>query len=432
MNKRLIKYTSILYLLSPVIALLFSLRVKSSKFLRWSLFVFTVIYGSLFHESFLGDGKRHWERAYTYQYKELHVFWEETIAILSFNPLPSTNDDLYIHFLSYLIAGILNAPGLFFVGVAVVFAYFYSGVIVKILGYVDWKSRNNYLYVLFFVLVFLLWKPPSSMQTVRTWTGMYVLIYAVLNYHETKKNKYFLLAFTAPFFHVGFLALAIPIWMVLLTGFRNPKIYFYIFLVSMFSAELVNQTSLTETLSGTELGKSKVKAYHVDAERALKQQESLEEEAQNQTFYKEYERRKIHIYLLSGLVIFMYLILSKRQFSVIENTLFSYSLAMASLANFLSSIFAVYNRAWQIAGFLILALMLIFLSKNNLKQIKFSGFKIKLPLNIFIVLFMPYLLFQLSNMLYFSSIYLLFMPVFSWADSDMAINIRGAIGELLF
>jgi hypothetical protein len=418
-------------LISPVLGLLHGIKTKSNKYIRWSIFVFTVIYGSLFHSSFLGDGKRHWERVYDhYQYLDFSVFWSELMAILSLAPLQTTNDDPYIHLLSYVVGGIFNAPGLFFLAVAVVYAYFYSGAIVKLLSYVNWSSNYNKFFFLFFLVILLLWIPPLKMQTVRTWTGMWVLIYAILFYHETKKKKYLLLALMPPFIHIGFLALALPIWVVLFTGFRKSIVYFLIFISSIFVSNFVEQIGFNQFASQTQLGASKTQAYYVDDDKAEKINKSLEEISTNSRFYKVFVSNHIHFKLLTGLIIFIFIFLRKRGFGRIENTLFCYGLAMAAFANFFTSIFAVHNRGWNIAGVLILGLLVIFLSKQNFMKISFAFLKIKLPLLIFSLGFVPYLLYLLSDFISFTSPYVFFMPIINWIEPDMSTSIRGLIGLL--
>jgi hypothetical protein len=333
--------------------------------------------------------------------------------------------------LSYVVGGIFNAPGLFFLAVAVVYAYFYSGAIVKLLSYVNWSSNYNKFFFLFFLVILLLWIPPLKMQTVRTWTGMWVLIYAILFYHETKKKKYLLLALMPPFIHIGFLALALPIWVVLFTGFRKSIVYFLIFISSIFVSNFVEQIGFNQFASQTQLGASKTQAYYVDDDKAEKINKSLEEISTNSRFYKVFVSNHIHFKLLTGLIIFIFIFLRKRGFGRIENTLFSYGLAMAAFANFFTSIFAVHNRGWNIAGVLILSLLVIFLSKQNFKNISFSTFKIKLPLYIFSIGFIPYLLYLMSDFLSFTSPYVFFLPLINWIEPDMGISIRGLIGLLL-
>ena len=129
-----IKYHFILFFISPVLGLIYGLRSKSLVYMRWCIFGFVVFYGSLFEMSIFGeaDGSRHWDNVYNhYQYLDFSVFWIELLGIMKFEHVPQVDDDPYIHILSYFVGTILNAPGLFFVFVAVVYGYFYSGVMVK-------------------------------------------------------------------------------------------------------------------------------------------------------------------------------------------------------------------------------------------------------------------------------------------------------------
>ena len=190
---------------------------------------------------------------------------------------------------------------------------------------------------------------------------MWILLYAILNFHETKKIKYFLLAFVPPLIHVGYFALAFPIWIVLLSGYRNPKIYFIIFIVSMLVSNFVAQVGFNEFASQTEVGASKTQAYYVDDEVAERRSSRIEASASKARFYKNFERFGLHIKVLSGLIIFIFVFLRQGGFGKIENTLFSYGLAMGAFANFFTQIFAVYNRGWEISGVLILSLVVIFL-----------------------------------------------------------------------
>ena len=146
-----IKYHFILFFISPVMGLVYGLKSKSLAYMRWSIFGFVVIYGSLFNSSFLGDGAVHWDNVYNhYQYLDFSVFWSELLDIMMLDHSQDVNDDPYIHIVSYFVGGVLNAPGLFFVFVAAVYGYFYSGVMVKIIGYINWKSKFNKFYFIFF------------------------------------------------------------------------------------------------------------------------------------------------------------------------------------------------------------------------------------------------------------------------------------------
>ena len=412
--------------------LIYGLKSKSLVYMRWSIFGFVVIYGSLFNSSFLGDGAVHWDNVYNhYQYLDFSVFWDELLDIISLDHSREVNDDPYIHIVSYFVGTVLNAPGLFFVFVGAVYGYFYSGVMVKLIGYINWKSKYNKFYFIFFLVMLILWIFPLKMQTVRTWTGMWVLLYAILSYHETRKKKYLLLALMPPLIHIGFLALAFPIWLVLFSGFRNPKFYFIIFILSIFFSNAIQQTGFNSLASQTSVGQSKIEAYNVDEARIERGIIKFEKKRDTTRFYKLFESLNLQTNVLSGIIIFIFIFLRKRGFGQLEKTLFSYGLAMGAFSNFFTFLYAVHNRGWQITTILILSLLTIFLSKNNLNLISYSFFKVKLPLFIFTLGLIPYGFYLSSNVLSFTSPFVFFLPITSWIDPAIATSLRELIGFLL-
>lgn len=431
------KYHVFLYLFSPILGLVYGVKSGSLKIIRWSIFVFTVIYGSFFYSLFKdkpfdgsNDGVRHLLGAIShYSYISFEMWWKELLAILSFAPLDGSPTDVFIHVISYISVGIFNAPFLFFTFVAVVYGYFFSGALVKILSYINWQSGYNKTFFYFFLALLILWKLPHDMQTVRTWTGMWVLIYAILSYHETKNKKYMLLALCPMLIHVGFGLLGVGIWVVLFSGYRNPKVYFIVFIFSMFLSNAVDRIGFLDIAQGTEVGASKSKTYYMDDQAAEEQYEERKQSGAN--FYKKYELLKIHHYVLTAMVILMYVILRKRGFGELENTLFSYGLAQASFANFFTSIFAVHSRGWVIAGYIIVSLMVIFLSKQNLNNISFSQLKIKLPLFLICIAIFPFVLYFIASTLLYTSMNVLLLPIISWVVPEAGVTIREAIGLIL-
>jgi hypothetical protein len=423
------KYHLLLFIISPILGLLHGLKTKNKAYIRWSVFMFVMIYASVLHPSHLGDGASNFENLINnYLYLSFSDFWDGLMAIFAFDPMVYTNDDPYLHFLSYFVGTILNAPELFFLFVGIVYAYFYSGAMVKLLEYVNWNSKYNKFYFSFFLILFLLWHNPGHMQSVRNGTGVWILIYTVISYHQTKKIKYLFLLLLTPLVHIAYLVLAIPFLVVLISNYRNPKIYFTIFMLSVLTTNFVNPDSANEFVSQTEVGRKKATGYTVDEDRAEKIEEQIEERSSDSRFYKTYQQYKIHYNVLTGLIIFMFLFLRNRGFGQIENTLFSYGLAGASFANFFNFNFAVFNRTWGHSSIFILVLLLIFLSKHNLKNILFSFLKVRLPLFIFSLAFVPHILYLTSAFLNFTPVYVLMMPVVMWIEFDMGISIRGLIG----
>lgn len=427
-----IKYHVLLFFISPLLGFIYGLKTKSNKYIRWTLFAFVAIYGSLFHVSYLGDGAGHWDRVYEHYINlSFHDFWERLIDILALTPQSTTNTDVYTHVLSYVMGSVLSIPQYFFAGVAIVFAYFYSGAMMRLANYINWKSNYNKVFFAFFFVVFLLWQAPHTMQSVRTSTALWVLIYAVLSYHDTKKKKYLLLVFAPVLFHIGYVLLCVPVWLVLFSGFRRPSVYFIIFIASMFYSNIINPTSFKDIASQNKVGATKFEAYNMNEQRTKNRGEKLEAVADRARFYKTYAEYRVQNFVLSGLVIFFYLLTRKRRMSNIQKALFSYGLAVASFANFFTFLYAVHNRSWVVAGVFILSFFIIFLSTQNLKRVSFSFLKIKIPLFLFTIALLPFVMYQLSSILNYTSPYVFFMPIVNWIESDMGTNLKEVIVLIL-
>ena len=116
----------LLFFISPISGLIYGLQTwnKKNTFVGQSSF-FTFIYGSVFHPSHLGDGKDHFESLLrNYSDVDFTSFISDSVNILSLNPTIYTNDDLYLHVVSYFVGSVISLPNLFFSVIALVFSFF--------------------------------------------------------------------------------------------------------------------------------------------------------------------------------------------------------------------------------------------------------------------------------------------------------------------
>src|SRR5690554_104344 len=116
MDKRAFFYNFLFMFISPALSLIHGLRSNyTPKFKRQLMIVFITIYGSIITLSESNDGTIHLQNVYN-NYVDLSFvdFLSGIMDILLFIDNPHTNDDLYIHFVSYLTGGVLGMPGLFF------------------------------------------------------------------------------------------------------------------------------------------------------------------------------------------------------------------------------------------------------------------------------------------------------------------------------
>jgi hypothetical protein len=221
------------------------------------------VYGSTISLDFGNDGYRHLARVSdVYANMPFKQFIYEIFQILTFQATDSTAQDLYKHLLSYLCGAVLGMPFLFFPIVALVYGYFFSGSLLIVLK--NFYDKEKTWLIIGFTFLLILYESLEGINTVRTWTGMWVLVYASLKYYKTKQKKYLLLMFIPPFIHVAYFAMALPAYVVLIFGNRK-LVYTIIFVLSSF-VSFINPANVTDNLQETELGSSKSKAYGIEEE----------------------------------------------------------------------------------------------------------------------------------------------------------------------
>jgi len=425
MNKRAFAYYLLIMFVFPVLSLAHGLRSNlGMKFKRKLLIVFITIYGSVITISESNDGFRHQERVYSH-YVDLSFvdFFSEIFDILFFRGNPNINDDLYIHIISYLTGGVLGMPWLFFIVVSFVYAYFFSGSLFKVINLRKGVKYKWYVYG--FVVIFILWKNIEGINTVRTWTGLWVLFYACISYYTTKKKKYLLLMFTPPLIHVGYFIMAIPAWLVLILGVRHKM--FIILLILSFSTTILNPQIVLSQLEKTETGQNKIRGYYVEEERTSS--ELIEEYAQN-TWYKRFYAlgvQNLGVNLLAFVVIGLGVY--RLNLNTLEAHLFSIGILTKALSNVTWFLTAVSNRSGLISGLFILACIVLFLLRNNSTDLQSKRLKLFNNLiKIGVLIFVPFFIYKIADMIYFISVYMLAFPFISWFADNTNYSIREFLG----
>src|SRR6056297_211960 len=363
---RHIVLTSVIMLITPLFALIYSMRGRKGKtFKRWVLTIFAGIYASTFNIESIGDGSRHWQNVYDY-YVELSFsqwlsdFWD----IVTFTSNDFVNEDLYIHFLSYFTGEIISAPGLFFVFVGLIYGYFFSGAILKIFDtFPNWQRHTGmFILACYFIAILNL----QSMNTVRTWTGFWVLLYGVLQYYDTRRWKYLILVFIPPLIHVGYYAMALPIWAVL---FLPIKRYWLVVLFGpSFSTTLINPKAAISNLEQTEVGQEKVQGYYTEEKLGIEDRISAYSEKR---WYLAYNKSGLLSWALVGIAL-VFIINGDylKRMQGLEATLFGMGLLSKVLSNSTWFLFALSNRSGTISTLFILAGILIFWQRRYATRVK--------------------------------------------------------------
>ena len=428
MKARLV-YSAVLSVIFPVLLLYEALRSANYKYKHWVLTLFITIYGSTIQLYENKDGYRHQEMVYThYQNLSFTDFSKELANIATFKVNKSRAQDVYKHVLSYFLA-VLGLPGLFFTVVAFVYGYFFSGAMLMVFTNFG-RSHHSYIF-LAFSLLFIFTMNVEGINTVRTWTGMWVLVYACLKYYRSKKIKYLILMLMPPLIHVGYFIMVIPALIVLIFG-NWPKVFASIFVLSsVFS--FVNPPNAKSQLEQTELGEQKVEGYYT-----LKQKDTdevlQEQEERGNRWYYSYRNANIHIWALNLLI---YILLLKgiyfKRMTAYQQTLFSIGLAMLTLSNLSWFIFAVSNRSAIIGMIFILASVLITWQELSTRTwLTNGGGMLKGAMTISLIMFIPFFLFKLSSFLDYPSVFLFVNPMLVWFDPTSNMSIKEFIKLFIF
>lgn len=347
----------------------------------------------------------------------------ELKEMLLFNPQPGTKGDVYSHVLSYIVGHILGIPGQYFIFVSFVYAYFYVTAMSRVLR---WNRRESHSALFWFlVIIFISYRFINNLQTVRTWTGLWVLFNGVYGYHQTGKLKYLVLMLMAPMFHVAYFVIALPAYAVIFIRRLSPRFFVLLYAISFFMT--VNPAGIIENLRSTKLGKEKVAGYY---------QEDPDEyysvlNSTTANFYTKYGKGwslPNAPHFMAGALILMGMF-SKRRMNKLELGVFSTGLLIATMANIGSFIPVFYDRTMVNAGIYITATTVILLQRGELLRSKLLWRKFLLWSSV--ATFIPYLIYTMADMLQFTSIYMLVVPLMGFVD-EFNLSIRELIGFLLF
>ena len=421
-------------LIAPPILLLAAWRSRSERYQHWMLTLFVTLYGATIAIAFdpygAGpDGVRHLLGVYThYVGLGFGQFLNELWQILTFQVSDAPSRDVYKHVLSYLTGGVLGMPVLFFPIVAFVYGYFFTGSMLHVFRHFG-ATKLTYVFLGFAVLFFLV-KNIEGVNTVRTWTGMWVLVYACLKYYETKKLRYALLMFAPPFIHYGYFIMAIPAWLVLVVGNR-PRVFAILFVLSSFTT-FFNPGTVTELIAVTEVGESSVRGYFRE-EGATSEQILTSAQERGQRIWRTLEQIGIQKWALNAFV--FTLLLTGVYFSVMDRfqkTLFSIGLLTITLSNATWYLYAVSNRSWIVGTvFLLAAFLMARQDPTTSARLPNSSLFYNIGLRLSLALFVPYLAYNLSILLDFPSVFLFSMPFMVWVFPEMNISIKEALRYLV-
>ncbi|MGY6555677.1 MAG: hypothetical protein ACXIUM_14260 [Wenzhouxiangella sp.] len=341
--------------LVPGVLLLDLWRARSERQRHWILTIFFIVLGFVAITDVAGDARRMREMVeFRFPQIPFAMFAEDLWRLLTFRNTATGTRDVFMHVTGYFFGSILQLPQLFFPFVAGIYGYFFSGSILHVLRNMQ-ISRLNYVLV-GFVGIFLLIRGFDGFFTVRTWTGMWILVYACLKYYEQPKLRYLLLMFIPPLFHHGFFLICIPAWIVLVLGSR-PLLYVVIFAISSVTT-VIPVDEFTEQIARTERGATALRGYLVDEQRD--RVERFEDFRERTNWYNAYRRAGLQRWAPTVLI---YTLIAGGLYlggmTLYQRRIFSIGLLTMAFSNMTWFHFAVHNRTLTVAMVFISAAFLM-------------------------------------------------------------------------
>lgn len=409
-------------------SLSFALQNLDSKAKHLIITFFGTFYGLLLNYSIGNDAWSHIQNMQSYYHIDLNEFIQGFVGIITFNPLPYSPDDLYIHFLYGIAGSLFQSPSLLFAMVGTIYGYFYGGALIKVIKLKKGERLTALVFILIFLFVIL--RGFESMQTIRSWTGMWVLFNGVLGFHQTTHKKYILLIIFSPFFHLMYLFIAIPalIFVVFKSAPRNLIIGVY---VISFIAN-INTLSLVTLASDNKFAASKLNSYYRIDDGEEVDPIAIRKEESNAVWYAKYGKTDAVYYGCTYFIFFLTLAgyYSRRSMTSLEFALISTGILMASLANFLSFSYAFYSRIMANSSLYVLATMVVLATRKNFSKAN-TPLRKRMGLWLGVLIFIPKIFFFASDFMIRTSLLILAFPFLYLFDKDFNFSIRDVIDLFL-
>lgn len=423
------KYASavIKAVLLPALLLVDLLKRRPENEQRFLIWLFFVVFGFTFILG--GDAAGHqWRVETSFPSMTFQGFIDDLLRVLAFQHSEAGTRDVYNHVISYFFGGFLELPQLYIPFVAAVYGYFFAGSVVLVLRHMR-ISRLNYVLVAF-IVIFLFLQGLQGVQTVRSWTGLWVLVYACLKYYETGRYRYLFLMFAPPFIHFGYWLMSIPAWIVLVYGSR-PLLYTSLVAVSAFTT-FIPAEPIKGFFEQTDRGAASVRAYGVE-ELEADRLASFESRMQYTNWYNAYRRSGLQRWAPIILVLTLYGSgLYGRVMTPLQRQIFSVGVLTLAFSNMTWFLYAMHNRTLTIASIFILAGFLM----ARLHPQTGSNFRNLPPyyqwgLHLALLFWLPLLLFNISVTLDRMSVFALFAPFVVFIDPDLNMPVKAFLNLLL-
>jgi len=229
----------ILFLISPFVSFLYSLRNIKSKSSYIVFFLFCVFFGMALTipENYSGDASVYQKR---FEYITNYDNTKFLSMLQNYSEFDDGEKDIYFKTTAFIVSRISGNYHTLFCVFAAIFAFF----MLKSLRFLTREQEFDNSFIPFLlVTIFILSNFIFNINGVRFWTASWIGIYSVFQIFINNNKKYFLLACVTPLVHVSFFAFVI----ILIVGYFTKQYekfwIFMLFISFILSNIMVNLVS---------------------------------------------------------------------------------------------------------------------------------------------------------------------------------------------
>lgn len=398
-------FSLMLLIVSPAISLIYALQNLDSRGKRLIFTLFGLCFGLFLNYSMGHDAWSHAQNMKAYYDLGFSEFVQHLLKIITFNTSPHAPNDLYIHFLFGIAGSLFQSTSLLFAIVGAVYGYFYGGALLKVIKLKKGEKITALVFIL--IVLFVILRGFESMQTIRSWTGMWVLFNGVLGFYQTKQKKYILLIILSPFFHLMYLFIALPALIVVFIKSIPHKLIVGVYIVSFITN--INTSSVINIASKNQLAENRLNSYYrVTPEGEEIDPIAIRHEESTAVWYAKYGKTDAVYYGSTYFICFLILAgyFKRKSMNQIEFHLLSIGILMASLANFMSFSYAFYSRTMANASLYILAVMTILALKGSFNNPRWKNIAVWIG----VLIFVPKLFFFASDFIMRTNLLIIAFP----------------------
>lgn len=418
--------------ISPAVGLYYAIKSRQWNSKKWIIILIITLFGALFPVSRQGEGPKGSDAGFLLEIAYIHYSdisfgqWVyELVEIMKLSPEPGGYQYVAMHLLGYFLS-LLGIPGALFTFVGFIFGFFYVNSLSKILV---WRHKPYLSFIgVSLIGLLIIYIGVDHMQSIRTWTGAWILFYGVFRFHQTGKKKYIGLILIAVLFHFAYLFIALPAILVMFVRRIPSLILVFAFGLSFFVN--LNPGGVLENIKTSDWGESKVQTYYHEGEGDVQFDILLRDD--NRNFYTKYGKFQSALWGANFLAFTLILTghYKKTNLTSLEYGLLATGLCMATMANLTDFVVPFYRRAMGNAGLYIIATtVLLILRGKLLPKGRPNLFWRQLMLVISLIIFIPFVIYTISNMLLYTSIFLFASPLLGIIGGEVTnISIRELIG----